>query len=317
MSASTVSKPPASPYVPPAEDLGKPIRGPRALTDDWSRFWHLTYNIARNEFKLKFFGSALGYLWQVMKPLLLFGVLYTFFVVIGHVGKGGKPGEVNYGVQLLGSIVLFTFFAESTGGAVRSVVERENLVRKIQFPRLVIPISVVLLAFFNLILNLLVVLVFALIAGIHPMLSWLELPLILAMLIVFATGMAMLLSALFVRARDMQPIWEVFSQILFYASPVIIPLEQVREKLINSPPHKPPLLHPPDHQLLMHIYTLNPLVAIFQQFRHAMINHNALSAGQALGSWAALLEPMAIVAGIFVLGFWVFNRAAPHIAEDL
>ena len=300
-----------------AESLGAPIRGPRALSDDWSRFWHLTYNIARSEFKLKFFGSALGYLWQVMKPLLLFAVLYTFFVVIGHVGKGGKPGEVNYGVQLLGSIVLFTFFAESTGGAVRSVVERENLVRKIQFPRLVIPLSVVLLASFNLILNLLVVLVFASIAGIRPMLSWLELPLILAMLIVFATGTAMLLSALFVRARDMQPIWEVFSQILFYASPVIIPLEVVREKLINSPPHKPPLLHPPDHQLLLHIYTLNPLVAIFQQFRHAMINHAALSAGQALGSWAALLEPMAIVVFVFVLGFWVFNRTAPHIAEDL
>jgi ABC-2 type transport system permease protein len=318
MSAPTVRSPPAaSAHASPAEHLGAPIRGPRALTGDWSRFWHLTYNIARNEFKLKFFGSALGYLWQVMKPLLLFAVLYVFFVVIGHVGKGGHPGEADYGVQLLGSIVLFTFFAESTGGAVRSVVERENLVRKIEFPRLVIPISVVLLALFNLMLNLLVVLVFALIAGIHPMLSWLELPLILMMLIVFATGMAMLLSALFVRARDMQPIWEVFSQILFYASPVIIPLEQVREKLINSPPHKPPLLHPPDHQLLMHLYTLNPLVAIFQQFRHAMINHDALSAGQALGSWTALLEPIALVAAIFVLGFWVFNRAAPHIAEDL
>jgi ABC-2 type transport system permease protein len=299
------------------EDLGQPIRGPRALTDDWARFWHLTFNIARNEFKLKFFGSALGYLWQVMKPLLLFAVLYTFFVVIGHVGKGGAPGEAKYGVQLLGSIVLFTFFSEATGGAVRSVVERENLVRKVQFPRLVIPISVVLLAVFNLVLNLLVVLVFALIAGVRPMLSWLELPLILAMLIVFATGMAMGLSALFVRARDMQPIWEVFSQVLFYASPVIIPLEQVRQKLIDDPPHKPPLLHPPHHEFLYHLYTLNPLVAIFQQFRHAMINHDALSAGQALGSWAALLEPMAIVAAIFVLGFWYFNREAPHIAEDL
>ena len=125
-----------------------------------------------------------------MRPLLLFGVLYVFFVVIGHVGKGGKPGEANYGVQLLGSIVLFTFFAEATSGAVRSVVDRENLVRKIQFPRLVIPLAVVLLACFNLVLNLLVVLVFALIAGIRPMLSWLELPLIIAMLVVFSTGMA-------------------------------------------------------------------------------------------------------------------------------
>ena len=227
-----------------SQTAGMPIKGPRALTDDWSRFWHLTYNIARNEFKLKFFGSALGYAWQVMRPLLLFGVLYVFFVVIGKVGKGGHPGEANYGVQLLGSIVLFTFFAEATGGAVRSVVERENLVRKIQFPRLVIPLAVVLLASFNLGLNLLVVLLFALAAGIKPMLSWLELPLILAMLAVFATGLAMLLSAMFVRFRDIQPIWEVFSQILFYASPVIIPVEQVRERTPRSHDQVPlPHLH--------------------------------------------------------------------------
>jgi len=300
VSTGTISKP----LDTPTESLGTAIRGPRALTDDWSRFWHLTYNIALSEFKLKFFGSALGYLWQVMKPLLLFAVLYVFFVVIGHVGKGGKPGEVNYGVQLLGSIVLFTFFTEATSGAVRSVVDRENLVRKIQFPRLVIPLAVTLLAFFNLMLNLLVVLVFALIAGIRPMLSWLELPLILAMLIVFSTGMAMLLSALFVRFRDIQPIWEVLSQILFYASPVIIPVEVVRRDLLHKP-------------FLYHLYTLNPLVAIFQQFRHAMVNHATLSAGQALGSWAALLEPIGVVVGILVLGFWVFNSAAPHIAEDL
>src|SRR5271170_7793198 len=139
------------------EPMGQPIRGPRALDDSWSRFWQLAYNIARSEFKLKFFGSALGYVWQVMRPLLLFGVLYVFFVVISHVGRGGKPSEQFYGVQLLGSIVLFTFFAEATAGAVRSVVDRENLVRKIQFPRLVIPLSVVLLSFFNLMLNLVVV----------------------------------------------------------------------------------------------------------------------------------------------------------------
>jgi ABC-2 type transport system permease protein len=284
--------------------LGQPIRGPRALTDDWSRFWHLTYNIARNEFKLKFFGSALGYVWQVMRPLLLFGVLYVFFVLISHVGKDGRPGEANYGVQLLGSIVLMTFFTEATSGAVRCVMDRENLVRKIHFPRLAIPLAVVLLGIFNLSLNLVVVLIFALISGIHPMLSWLELPLILALLVVFATGMAMLLSALFVRFRDIQPIWEVFTQILFYASPLIIPVETVREKL-------------KDHPLLLHLYLLNPLVTVFQQFRHAMVNHAALSAGEALGSWAALLEPLLIVAATFVLGFWVFNRAAPKIAEEL
>jgi ABC-2 type transport system permease protein len=299
-----VSSPAISRPAVPYESLGRPIKGPRALTNDWSRFWHLTYNIARNEFKLKFFGSVLGYVWQVMRPLLLFGVLYVFFVLIAHVGRSGKPSEQFYGVQLLGSIVLFTFFAEATAGAVRSVVDRENLVRKIQFPRLVIPLSVVLLSFFNLMLNLVVVFIFALVSGVHPMLSWLELPLILAMLIVFATGMAMLLSSLFVSLRDIQPIWEVFSQVLFYGSPVIIPIEVVRRELA-------------DHQLLLHIYMLNPLVAVFQQFRHAMVTHATPSAGEAIGSWAGLLGPLAVVAGVFALGFWVFNRAAPLVAENL
>ncbi len=302
MSTETVTAEPIS-----YESLGRPIHGPRALTNDWTRFWHLTYNIARNEFKLKFFGSALGYVWQVMRPLLLFGVLYVFFVVISGAGKGGQPGEAAYGVQLLGSIVLFGFFGEATGGAVRSVVDRENLVRKIQFPRLVIPLSITLLALFNLAMNLIVVLIFALISDVTPMLSWLELPLILTMLILFSTGIAMWLAAMFVKFRDIQPIWEVFSQILFYASPVIIPAESVREKLE----------HGEFHHILWHLYLLNPLVAVFQQFRHAMVNHATLSAGQLYGGWAYLLEPLGIIALTFAIGFWVFNRSAPSVAENL
>jgi ABC-2 type transport system permease protein len=298
---------PAGSIDPALESLGAPIQGPSALTHDWRRFWHLTYNIARSEFKLKFFGSALGYVWQLMRPLLLFGVLYVFFVLIFHVDRAkGAAGHL-YGAQLLGSIVLFTFFSEATTGAVRSVVDRENLVRKIQFPRLAIPISVVMLASFNLALNLLVVMIFAVAAGVQPMVSWLELPLILAALAAFATGIAMLLAALFVRFRDIQPIWDVFSQILFYSSPVIIPVEVVRERLAHGTL---------DH-VLYHIYLLNPLVFIFQQFRHAMINPATLSARAAMSGYASLLEPLAIVVVLFGLGFWIFNRSAPHIAEDL
>src|SRR5256886_15293471 len=117
-----------------------------------------------------------------MRPLLLLGVLYVFFAKVAHVNKEKGPGAAFYGAQLLGSIVLFTFFAEATAGAVRSVVDRENLVRKIHFPRLVIPLSVVLLALFNLGLNLIVVMIFAVGSGVRPMLSWLELPLIILML---------------------------------------------------------------------------------------------------------------------------------------
>jgi ABC-2 type transport system permease protein len=284
------------------EDLGRPISGPRALTDDWTRFWHLTYNIARNEFKLRFFGSVLGYLWQLVRPLLFFAVLYVFFTQIAEVDRGQGPSGRFYGSQLLGSIVLFTFFQEATGGAVRSVVDRENLVRKIQFPRLVIPLSIVLLASFNLGLNLIVVFAFALIEGVQPTLSWLELPLIVLVLAIFSTGIAMLLSALFVKFRDVLPIWEVLQQVIFYSSPVIISLPAVKHKLSAT---------------LFHIYMLNPLSDVFQEFRHALINHHTPSAALALGGWVNILEPLAIVVLMFALGFWVFNRSAPHVAENL
>ena len=286
----------------PYEDLGKPIGGPRALTGDWRRFWHLTLSIAVTQWKLRFFGSALGYLWQLIRPLLLFLVLYVFFTKVAQVGLNGGPGERYEGTQLLASIVLFTFFSEATVTAVRSVVDSEVLVRKIQFPRMVIPLSTVLLACFNLGLNLIVVLIFAVVGGVHPMLTWLEVFPIIALLIVLATGIAMLLSAGFVYFRDIQPIWEVVSQVVFYASPIIIPISTVKAKLSPT---------------LLHIYMLNPLAVIFQQFRHAFVTHATPSAGALLGSQAQIAEPVAIVVIIFVLGFWVFNRTAPRVAEDL
>ena len=288
--------------VPAYESLGRPIRGPGALTGDWRRFWHLTFNIAVMQWKIRFYGSALGYLWQLVRPLLLFLVLYVFFTQIAHIGKGAGPSYDYYGAQLLGSIVLFTFFSEATVGAVRSVVANETLVRKIQFPRMAIPLSVVLLAFFNLCLNLIVVTIFALAAGVQPMLTWLEVPLIVGLLVVLSAGLAMLLSSLFVYLRDIEPIWEVVSQILFYASPVIIPVTTVQAKLSPT---------------LLHIYMLNPLAVVFQQFRHAFITHATPSVSALLGSTAAIALPVAIVVAIFALGFWVFNRIAPRVAEDL
>ncbi len=305
MSLETVTIPEEAPLparVYTVEELGRPIHGPRALTDDWNRFWHLTYNIAKSEWKLRFFGSALGYAWQLMRPLLLFGVLYVFFTKVSRVDKTGLPSETYYGTQLLGSIVLFTFFAEATTGAVRSVVDRENLVRKIQFPRLVIPLAVVLLASFNLGLNLVVVLIFGLVEGVRPMLTWLELPLIVATLAVFATGLAMLLAALFVYFRDIQPIWDVITQVVFYASPVIIPVTVVLQRLGAT---------------ALHLYMLNPLAVVFQQFRHAMVTHATPSAAACIGGWAHLLAPLAIVAVVFAVGFYVFNRTAPYVAENL
>ena len=132
--------------------------------------------------------------------------------------------------------------------------------RKIQFPRMVIPLSVVLLALFNLGLNLIVVLIFALIAGVTPMWTWLEVPVILGVLVAAVHRDSRCCSrALFVYLRDIEPIWEVICQILFYASPIIIPVVAVAEEALSP--------------TLLHIYMCNPLAVLFQQFRHAFITH--------------------------------------------
>jgi ABC-2 type transport system permease protein len=275
---------------------GRLVTGPSALSDDWRRFLLLTRTIAVMEFKLRFFGSMLGYLWQLVRPLLLFAVLYVVFTQFVKVTNAEF-----FPVALLLGIVLFTFFAEATSGAVTCVVDRENLVRKIHFPRLVIPLSVVLTAAFNLVLNLTVVLIFAIASGVPFRLSWLEVPLLVVVLGALAVGIATLLSALYVRFRDVRPIWEVALQVTFYASLIIVPFEAVHDS------------HPELAKLLL----FNPLAAVLQQARHAFVDPNVPSAAGALGSAGLLVVPAAIVLGVFALGLWVFSREAPRIAEDL
>ena len=168
----------------PDEPLGRMIRGPSAVGGDWRRLLHLTRLLAVTDFRLRFFGSVLGYLWQVIHPLLLFGVLYVVFTQVVRIGSDVPF----YGVALLSGIVLFVFLSEATSQAVQSLVEREPIVRKIQFPRLAVPLSVVLTALFRLSLNLLVVFAFLLAAGGGTALSWLELPVLIALLTTLAAG---------------------------------------------------------------------------------------------------------------------------------
>jgi ABC-2 type transport system permease protein len=269
-------------------------RGPSAVGGDVHRFVNLTTTLAVADFKLRFFGSALGYVWTLMRPLMLFGVLYLVFTEVVKFGEGVE----NYPVYLLAAIVLFTFFGETTTRGVTSLVERENLLRKIRFPRLVIPLAVALHSLFNLGLNLIVVFVFVLASGIEPRVSWLELIPLVLLLVVFATSVTMLLSALYVRYRDMQPIWEVVLQILFYASPVIYVTETLPDSIEREA-------------------MANPITAILTQMRHALIDPNAPTAADAIGGGARLLIPLAVVLAAFALGTWVFMREAPRIAENL
>ncbi|HEU4656034.1 MAG TPA: ABC transporter permease [Capillimicrobium sp.] len=278
--------------------LGRQIKGPSAVGTDPRRFWHLTRALAVTEFKLRFFGSVLGYAWQVMRPLLLFGVLYVLFTEVVKLDTDAPL----YGVALLLGLVLYQFLSEASGTAVTSVVDRENLVRKIEFPRLAVPLSVVLTALFNLALNLGVVLVFLLASGGSIRIAWLELIPLIAVLAVLASGLAMLLSALYVRARDVKPIWDVVLQVMFYGSPIFYTVESVKAEA-------------PDW--LVTLLMCNPFAAILQQARHAFVSPDYDTAAAAIGGAAWLLVPLAIVVAVFALGYAVFRRAAPRLAEDL
>jgi ABC-2 type transport system permease protein len=272
----------------------QPVRGPSALGGGWRRFRELLYLISVTEFKKTYFGTVLGYVWSLLRPLLLFAVLLFVFTKIVRLGSGVP----HYPVLLLMNVVLFGFFSEATTTAVMSVVNQESVVRKTQFPRLVIPLSVVVTGLFNLAVNLVVVLIFIAAFGVSPAWTWLLFPLIVLVLFVFTTALSMLLASLYVRFRDTAIIWSVVASALFYATPVIYPIEIVPERY---------------RDLIM----LNPLTAIFEQARKWMIDPSAPGAVSAAGGWTHLLPGIAIFLGTCALGAWYFHREAPRIAEEL
>jgi ABC-2 type transport system permease protein len=275
------------------------VRGPSAIGGGRRRFLNLIWIIAKKDYKLSYFGSALGYIWSLMQPLLFFGVLYLVFAVIVQFNKGVS----DFPVLLLMNIVLFGFFQGATGAAITSVVVRENLVRKMHFPRLVIPLATVVTQAINLCFNMIVVMIFMLLYGVRPRLTWLLLPVLMFAVFALSAGLAMLLSALYVRYRDVAPIWGVISQALYFASPVFILIESV-------------LVH---GRIAARFYLFNPMATILQEARHWMIGGpgGGVSPATIMGSKFWVLVPMGILVGLVGLGFWVFRREAPRIAEEL
>ena len=278
---------------------------PSAVSGDWRRTVYLSFTLAATELKVRFFGSTLGYLWSLMRPLMFFGVLYVVFSQLLRLGNAIEF----YPIVLLMGIVLYTFISEATGDAVESMVKHEGLIRRVAFPRLVIPLAVTVTAAFNLLMNLIVVFGFMLLSGrllgsgptVDVRWTWLELPLLVGLLMVLALGVALLLSVLYVRFRDIKPIWSVVLQALFYLTPILYPIEAVVEK------------YPEAVKWVM----CNPLAAINQQVRYAVIDPTAPSAGAAIGGDGMLLVPLGVIAALFVAGLVCFTRFAPRIAEDL
>lgn len=252
--------------------------------------------MAAADFKLKYSGSALGYVWSVLKPLALFSMLYAVFGHIFHLGSISHY----YPLSLLMGIVLFNFFSDATLLGMWSLVMRESLLRKLSFPRMIIPASATLTAAITFGVNALVVAVFIAWNGIEPQWNWLFIIPLLAELYVFVLGISLLLSALFVRLRDVAQVWDLALQLLFYASPIIYPIGFL-----------PPLLRK--------LVFLNPFTQVLQDIRSIILYPdlapNKITANVAFGSPFARLIPLGITAAIFLLGLLFFRREAPWFAE--
>ena len=258
----------------------------------------LTWTLAVTDWKLRFYGSVLGYVWTLARP---FAVLRRHLLRLHRDRRARRRASRTTASTSCSRSCSSSSSREVDGGCVQSLVARENLLRKMRFPRLVIPLSVVLTALFNLGMTLIAVFIFAIAAGVYPTLGWLELPVLVALLAVFATGhRACCCRALFVRYRDIQPIWEVVAQMLFYASPVLYVATMVPENYQRAVPAstRSPRC---SRRCATRSSTRRAPTAADADRRHRLA---ADPARRSSSSWSRSAS-------------WVFSREAPRIAENL
>lgn len=263
--------------------------GPRA-------FASLVRTLSTSEFKLRYAGSYLGYFWSLSKPLVLFAVLYYVFTEILRFGAGVP----NYALHLLLGIVLWTFFLECTMTSTTILVARADMLRKVAFPRVALPVSVSITAALTLFLNLIAVLGVLLFAGIEPTMGWLIFPLVLVQLYVLALGMSLILSSLYVDYRDVGQVWELGAQVLFYASPIVYPLTFLSEV--------------PDW--LRSIALVNPIGQIVSQSRQLLISDAAGNYAVTAGS-PTMYAPYVITGAALVCGLLIYHRTSSRMIERL
>lgn len=256
----------------------------------------LLAELVRTDFKLRYQGSALGYAWSVLRPLLLFGILYVIFALVIKSGDGIP----HFPVYLLLGIVLWTFFTDMTTQSLGSIVGRGDLIRKISIPRWTIVLSSSMLALINLGLNMIVVAVVMVINGVPLMQTALLLPLIILEIYIFALGVSFFLAAAFVKFRDLGFIWEVVVQMGFYLTPILYAMSIVPERFQK-------------------IQLMNPVAQAMQDARYVLVSHNekVVTVWRVFDNgWYALI-PLAVVVGSLIVGVLYFHSKQDSFAENL
>lgn len=257
----------------------------------------LLKQLVKTDFKLRYQGSVLGYLWTLLRPLALFCILYVVFVKFLSVGEQIP----HFAVYLLLGIVFWNYFVEVTLGSVGAIVNKGDLMRKLSFPRYVIIVAGSFSAFINLMINMVVVFFFMYLnhVPLRPNAALVILP--LGELFIFSLSIGLLLSALYVRFRDINYIWEVVLQAGFYATPILYPITIVMAMSLAAA------------KVLM----LNPMAQIIQDARAFLVTSQTETITTIYGNNWIRLVPVAIVLFFAVLSVWYFKKRSPYFAEEV
>jgi ABC-2 type transport system permease protein len=255
----------------------------------------LLTELVRTDFKLRYQGSALGYAWTLLRPLLLFLIMYVVFVKFLKLGEGVP----HYPVYLLIGIVIWNFFQEMTTRGTTVIVERGDLIRKVRIPRWIIILSSSISASINFLLNLLVVLIFLLINHVDLLVTSLWFPLIIAEIYFFSLGVSLILATTYVKYRDVVYIWEVIMQAAFYLTPILYPLSLITNETLQK--------------LIM----LNPIAQAIQDARYAVITHQTRTIYHVFsGGWYKFI-PFLITVLVLVGGIIYFRKQSKYFAEEI
>lgn len=251
--------------------------------------------MVRTDFKIRYQGSVLGYAWSLLRPLLMFSILYVVFANFIKIGKGIP----HYPIFLLLGIVIWNFFNEMTVQSMTSIVGRGDLIRKIRIPRWIIVFSSSVSAVISLGLNSLVIIAAMILNHVPFMTTWVFVPLIMLEVYIFSLGLSLFLSAAYVKYRDVNYIWEVILQAGFYLTPIIYPLSLITNIKFQK--------------LIM----LNPMAQAIQDARWSMISHSNITTWSLFENIIYALIPIIIVVLTLIIGLAYFRSESKYFAENL
>ncbi len=256
----------------------------------------LLKELTKTDFKLRYQGSVLGYLWALLRPLLMFAILYVVFAKLLRFGSDIP----HYPVYLLCGTTMWSFFTECTSQGIQAVVNRGDLLRKISFPKYIVVVSATLTAVINMLINVVVVIIFALINGVEFSLSWfLIIPAILE-LYILSLGIAFLLGSINVKYRDITSIWDVLIQALFYAVPIIYPISMVATT----------------STLAAKVILLNPIAQAIQDIRYSLITHETITTWNYIHNPSVVI-PIVLTIIILIIGAFIFRKKSKFFAEEV